>query len=82
MIKSMIEESKDADKIAKLNESVQNLHSERYSEYFKPYSYDSVLQYVEEQLSKDNYHAYLLVIRIMSMDMFYSLNEIAWRIHL
>jgi len=28
MMKIMIEESKDADKIAKLNESVQNLHYE------------------------------------------------------
>ena len=60
MIKSMIEESKDADKIAKLNESVQNLHYERYPEQFKLYSYDSVLQYVKEQLSKDNYHAYII----------------------
>ena len=60
MMKIMIEETKDADKIAKLNESVQNLHYERYPEYFKPYSYESVLQYVKEQLSKDNYHAYII----------------------
>jgi ribosomal protein S18 acetylase RimI-like enzyme len=57
-----IEETKDANRVAILNEPVQRLHFERYPEYFKEYSYESTLEYFTEQLKKENWYCYIIKV--------------------
>jgi len=54
-----IRETKDAAIIAELNRTVQNLHVQKYPEYFKPYDYQAVLSSLAEILARENWFAYL-----------------------
>lgn len=51
--------SKDAHVIAVLNETVQNLHRERYPEYFKEYEYQTIKKAMEEIKEKENWYSYI-----------------------
>jgi GNAT superfamily N-acetyltransferase len=52
-------ESKDPHVIAKLNETVQKLHKERYPEKFKEYDYNLILTAMEEIKGKDDWFSYI-----------------------
>ncbi|UTC63187.1 GNAT family N-acetyltransferase [Treponema sp. OMZ 787] len=47
--------SKDFEKIALMNKDVQELHYRLYPEYFKPFSYDSTVEFLKKQLQEDNW---------------------------
>jgi len=54
-----IVELKDANIITILNETVQNLHYEKYPEYFKAYDYKAIRKAIEELLTQDNWYSYV-----------------------
>jgi GNAT superfamily N-acetyltransferase len=54
-----IVELKDANIITILNETVQNLHYEKYPEYFKAYDYQAIRKAIEELLTQDNWYSYV-----------------------
>ncbi len=54
-----IVESKDVNIITMLNETVQNLHHEKYPEYFKAYNYENIRKVIEELLVQDNWYSYV-----------------------
>lgn len=56
-MKITIEKTTDALELAKLNESVQNIHHELYPEKFKPFNLFGV--HFIQLLSSENVHAYL-----------------------
>ena len=58
-MKIEIHESRDSDVIAKLNQTVQNLHVKEYPQYFKEYDYNSVKVVIDELLSKDNWFSFI-----------------------
>ena len=54
-----IVEQKDANIITILNETVQNLHYEKYPEYFKAYDYQTIRKAIEELLTQDTWYSYV-----------------------
>ena len=52
-------ELKDANIITMLNKTVQNLHYEKYPEYFKAYDYQAIRKAIEELLVQDNWYSYV-----------------------
>ena len=54
-----IVELKDANIITMLNKTVQNLHYEKYPEYFKAYDYQAIRKAIEELLVQDNWYSYV-----------------------
>jgi diamine N-acetyltransferase len=47
--------SKDAELAARLNESVQRLHFERYPGYFKPYSFEEARAFMARQMAEEGW---------------------------
>lgn len=58
-MKITIENTTDALELAKLNESVQNIHHELYPEKFKPFNLFGVQKAFIQLLSSENVYAYL-----------------------
>jgi len=58
-MKITIENTTDALELAKLNESVQNIHHELYPEKFKPFNLFGVQKAFVQLLLSENVHAYL-----------------------
>lgn len=54
-----IEETKDVETIARLNEPVQTLHHELYPERFKKYNYKEVYEYFMKIIDEENQHFYV-----------------------
>ena len=52
--------SKDAEYIALMNKDVQELHYRLYPEYFKPFSYDEILNFFKKQLQEKNWFCYIV----------------------
>ncbi len=51
--------SKDAALIAHMNQPVQDLHYNLHPEYFKPFSYDETVLFLEKQLLEENWFCYI-----------------------
>jgi len=52
--------SKDAEHIALMSKDVQELHYRLYPEYFKPFSYDEILNFFKKQLQEENWFCYIV----------------------
>ncbi len=55
----VIKQSNDAELIARLNYTVQELHHRQYPKYFKLYDYEAVRNTFTELLAKENWYAYV-----------------------
>lgn len=66
-----IEETRDANRVAILNEPVQRLHYERYPQDFKKYSYQDTFVFFQETFTKENWHCY--IIKVENVDVGYVL---------
>ena len=61
-----IEITKDADLIAKMNKSVQDLHERLYPRYFKKYSFEETKSYITKQLEDENWFCYVAIVDKMN----------------
>ncbi|MCA0972335.1 GNAT family N-acetyltransferase [Halobacillus litoralis] len=57
----MIQETKDASVVARLNRFVHDLHVELYPHLFKPYRFERMLNFFESKIGKP-YHTFLIAI--------------------
>jgi GNAT superfamily N-acetyltransferase len=57
----IIELCDDPSRIAHLNKEVQNLHERIYPEYFKPYSFDEVVNFVRRMFREKSWKAIVAI---------------------
>ena len=51
--------SKDAEYIAEMNKTAQELHYTLYPEYFKPFSYNETVEFLNKQLQEENWFCFI-----------------------
>lgn len=56
-MKITFSQKKDATRLARLNQFVQDWHYEHYPKIFKPYHYESILPWYQNILANENNHA-------------------------
>jgi diamine N-acetyltransferase len=74
--------SKDAALIANMNKPVQDLHYNLHPEYFKPFSYDETVLFLEKQLLEENWFCYIANLEGIDVGYALFLLGIIKRIHL